>query len=384
MWSDFFPGDGGLDALVNAMVVHDSELFLGGVFANCAGRVANYVARWNGHRWAGVGKGLYIDEYLANYAHALVEDPSTMTLYAGAEYGVYREPNDLDDPNEPWPIMAATNAPVRALVVYQGALYAGGDFTEIAGQALNYIARWDGTAWEEVGGGVGPDPNDANSPPAKVLALTVFDDGLGEPALFVGGTFTYAGPYPDGVPAKRIARWKNGTWSAVGAGVQEPANAEVDALAGWPGGRLFVGGTMTLVGDSVAVRGIAGAQPDANDNWTWSALGAGVLRADGGPGAVHSLAVLDPAGGAALHASGMFRCLALDPNDPNDLTPALRIAKWDGTGWSALASDPNQPGFSGPVSAQATYYDGFGSPGSVFWDRMGRASLTDAQRSGTL
>ncbi len=208
-WSNMFPGDGHLQPAVNALAVHNAELYQGGEFGGCMNRIVNNVARWDAHRWAGVGAGL------AYYVYALVEfdDPNTpegALLFAGAGDGVYQQPDDPNDPNEPWPLVGGSDAPVRALAVFEGALYAGGEFTEIGGEDANYIARWNGTAWEEVGGGVGPDPNDANSPPAKVLALTVFDGGGGE-ALFAGGTFLTAG----GLSAKRIARFRDGTWSAL-------------------------------------------------------------------------------------------------------------------------------------------------------------------------
>ena len=59
------------------------------------------------------------------------------------------------------------------------ALYVGGDFTSAGGVAVNRIARWDGTLWSALDGGV-------NGP---VAALTVYDDGSG-PALCAGGVFS--------------------------------------------------------------------------------------------------------------------------------------------------------------------------------------------------
>jgi hypothetical protein len=204
--------------------------------------------------------------------------------------------------------------------------------------------------WQDVGGGVERDPNDPNGP---VLALTVFDDGGGA-ALFAGGTFLTAG----GVSANRIARWRNDTWAPIGDGIQEPANAEVDALVGWPGSRLYVGGTMTLVGDNVAVRGIAAAERDSNDNWAWFTPGAGVFRASGAAGTVSSLAVLEVGGVGALYVGGQFVSVGTDPNDPNDPSDriaARRIAKWDGGAWS-----PVSDGFGAPPRALTAYNDGFG------------------------
>jgi hypothetical protein len=224
-WSNLFPGDGRFDGPVNAMVLHDGELYFAGEFV-ASMRKVNHIARWNGQRWAGVGKGLYIDEDHRCYAYALVafDDQSGTRLYAGSVDGVFREPNNPDDRNEPWSRVGITDGAVYALATYQGLLYAAGDFTCIRtvdpndanapcdpndpNQVTYHIARWDGAAWEDAGGGLVADPNDLLSP-AKVSVLTVFDDGAGE-ALFVGGTFLHAG----GLTVNRIARWRDGTWSA--------------------------------------------------------------------------------------------------------------------------------------------------------------------------
>ncbi len=359
-WSSMFPGDGHLDGVANALMVHGDELYVAGLFAHCmSSRTVNYVARWNGQRWAGVGEGLWIDNYHASYAYALVpfDDPNLPQgdlLYAGTTDGVFREPNDPSDPNEPWAWIAATDAPVRALAVFEGNLYAAGEFTDIAGEDANYIARWNGTSWEEVGGGVGPDPNDANSPPAKVLALTVFDDGGGE-ALFAGGTFLTAGA----VSAKRVARSRDGTWSALGAGIQGATSTEVDALAAWDAtGRLYVGGNLSFPLDpndpnGPTVRGIAAAHCDPNDTWTWGTLGEGVSTATGASGTVRCLAVLAVDEAEVLYVGGRF-----DFVDGSIL--AGKIALWDGDFWSFLGTYGAE-GFDLSPLALAAYDDGAGS-----------------------
>ena len=369
-WATMFPGDGGLDGTVRAVAVFDAGLYVAGAFQQCMGRDVWYVSRWTGRRWAGVGAGLYCSPVSASvYALVAFDDPNTpeeAALYAGAVDGVYCGPHDPDDPNECWRLVAATDAPVRALAVYQGALYAAGEFTCIRtsdpnnpwvpcdpddpNQAGYHIARWlgPGSAWEVVGIG---DPNDPNTlgMDGPVLALTVFDDGGGE-ALFAGGTFLHAG----GVPASRVARWKNGSWSALGSGIEAPADAAINALAGW-NGRLYVGGKITQAG-GVPVRGIAAAVRDANDAWTWSTCGSGVFLGSGNPGSVTTLAALNVGGAEALYAGGNFVYVGSDPNDANTRSAAKRIAKWDGAAWLALSD-----GFNNPPYALATYNDGHGA-----------------------
>src|SRR5436190_6542462 len=43
---------------------------------------------------------------------------------------------------------------VNALAVYNGELYAGGNFDTAGTAAASYIAKWDGTSWSAVGGGL--------------------------------------------------------------------------------------------------------------------------------------------------------------------------------------------------------------------------------------
>ena len=70
-------------------------------------------------------------------------------------------------------------------------------FTTAGGNAANNIAKWDGTDWSDVSGGMD----------STVLALTVFNN-----QLFAGGHFSHAGA----TPVNRVARW-----NPLGIGVWE-------------------------------------------------------------------------------------------------------------------------------------------------------------------
>ena len=134
------------------------------------------------------------------------------------------------------------NERVYALAVYNGDLIAGGTFTTAGGVSASRIARWNGTTWSSLGGGV----NDS------VCALTVTTNGL-----VAGGYFTSPGPH--------LALWNGTSWSSLGGG----ANGIVEALT-LDAGKLVVGGTFTLVGTTSADN-IA-----KWDGWNWSALDGGV------------------------------------------------------------------------------------------------------------
>ncbi|MFH0981547.1 MAG: hypothetical protein V2A79_08415 [Planctomycetota bacterium] len=222
------------------------------------------------------------------------------------------------------------NSTVYALTVFDDgtgpALYAGGLFTTAGGVPANYIAKWDGTQWSAVGGGMNN----------EVDALTVFDDGTG-PALYAGGNFTTAG----GVTANYIAKWNGVQWSALGSGM----NSGVRALTVFDDGTgpaLYAGGYFTTAG-GVPANFIAKWNPGAPGQW--SALGSGM---GGTVPYVYALTVFDDGTGPALYAGGRFTTAGG--------VPANRIAKWNGTQWSALGS-----GMNNDVWALTVFDDGTGA-----------------------
>ena len=79
-----------------------------------------------------------------------------------------------------------TDAAVRSFAVFDdghgSALYLAGSFITAGDVQARSIARWNGTSWSPVGGGIGSETF------ANVSALAVFDDGSGS-ALYAGGQF---------------------------------------------------------------------------------------------------------------------------------------------------------------------------------------------------
>src|SRR5258705_11738376 len=67
---------------------------------------------------------------------------------------------------------------VNTMIEYNGRLYAAGAFTSTGGVQAKKIARWNGSSWDSVGGGLSSD----------VYALAVYN---GE--LYAGGQFLMAG-----------------------------------------------------------------------------------------------------------------------------------------------------------------------------------------------
>ena len=330
-------GTGTNDSVLGLAVFDDgsgSALYAGGSFSAAGGQTADHFARWDGTAWSPLGTGLN------NVVLDLVvfDDGSGSALYAGGQFttesGLGANYIARWDGSSWTSVGLGLNGSVRALVVFDDgsgpALYAGGDFTTAGGQPASHIARWDGSVWLPLGSGM-------NNP---VSALTVFDDGGGSgPVLYAGGRFTTAG----GKSANRIARWDGAAWSPLGAGLSGGQFPHVNALTVFDDGSgpaLFAGGTFTNAGGHPSNR-VAKWNGSA-----WSPMGSGVNQT------VRTLASIHDAGGAepALYAGGQFTTAGGQS--------ANLIARWDGSGWSALGSEIG--GLFADVSTLIFYDDGSG------------------------
>src|SRR5690242_21947190 len=82
--------------------------------------------------------------------------------------------------------LSGLDGAVRAYATYDDghgpALFVGGSFSFAGEQLVRGIARWDGTRWSSLESGI----------IGSVQALAVYDDG-GGPQLYVGGLFSFAG-----------------------------------------------------------------------------------------------------------------------------------------------------------------------------------------------
>lgn len=175
-----------------------------------------------------------------------------------------------------------------------------------------------------------------------VAALEAYDDGAGT-MLYAGGQFTRAGV----VAATRIAKWNGSQWSALAGLSGEGMNNTVRALAVYDDGTgdaLYVGGWFTTAGGITADRV---AKWDGSD-WTVPGGPSGIGMDNG----LNTLAVYEDGTGSALYAGGWF-------TTAGGIT-VNHIARWDGSGWSALNGSSGF-GTNDYICALAVYDDGTGS-----------------------
>ncbi len=354
----------GFDGGVSVWAVYDegdgARLFAGGEFRQVGVVSAEYLARWDGESWTAVRNASGVELNWPALALAVHDDGSGPKLYAG---GAFSQPGSrvVAWDGSDWMTLGAgdaqgMNSDVYALASYDdgsGAqLYAGGRFDAAGGVTAHGVARWDGSAWQAL---VGPfSPPDTTLENSEIYALQVFDDG-GGPDLYVGGFFDLSV-----TPAQNFARWNGSSWSTVG-GVS-PDNA-VNALAvhdDGGGAALFAGGWFTHLGGL-----------EANRVARWSGSVWSTLDGPAGNGTndiVWALAAYDDGDGPALYAAGLFTQAGG--------SPAERIARWDGSAWSALP-DPSGLGLNGLPLALRSYDDGSGPAlwvGGYFYSAGGRVS----------
>lgn len=152
-----------------------------------------------------------------------------------------------------------------------------------------------------------------------VRALAVSTQGLG-PRVYTAGLITQAG----GVTVNNIAQWDGSAWSGLSTGTDSVVYALSifdDGMGGGPA--LYAAGTFTQAG-SVGTACIA--------KWTgttWWPLGTGIQ----GSSAVALTAFGSSQGQPALYVGGQFTMAGG--------VGANRIAKWNGSSWSALGAGLN-------------------------------------------
>ncbi len=131
---------------IRAMVVYQNELYVAGSFKISGKHYA--LAKWNGNEWISV---LLFDDIFS------------------------------------WP---------QTMIVYNGELYIGGGFTQISGEPMKGIARWNGQTWNPVGQGVD----------GWVRSLCVYNN-----ELYIGGKFSSAG----GLNVENIVKWNGNSYQHV-------------------------------------------------------------------------------------------------------------------------------------------------------------------------
>lgn len=203
--------------------------------------------------------------------------------------------------------------------------------------ANGIIQRSATGVWSALGTGV-----NANS----VTALAYGLDGK----LYAGGDFTLMGGVANTV---RIAYWDGTAWSAMGTGAS--SNTVLTILV-TPDGTVYAGGTFASMGGVANTAGIAKWNGSA-----WSAVGTGVTA-----GTVDVRSLVYGTDGS-VYVTGYFTTMGGVAN-------TSRIAKWNGSAWSALSTGLDTGGEALTVGLDGSIYvtGAFATAGGVSATRIAR------------
>lgn len=191
-----------------------------------------------------------------------------------------------------------------------GTLYAGGQFLTVLGTTSGPLAQWTG-AWGSLPSGSLSDPS---SSPLVTSILFAADQ-----SIYATGSFSRAA----GTLTNHIARYSNGSWGTLGAGLGSYLTTSViqgQSLAQAPNGVVYVGGAFGTAG-AVVTQNIA--------QWngvSFSQVGPNGLGLPANQAFVNTLSVNQSTG--QLFAAGIgWNLLAGSVPIPDNL------AQWNGASW---------------------------------------------------
>lgn len=220
---------------VLAIYEHDGALLIGGRFTRIGDATMRYLAQWDGQAWSPL-------DGLNGPVHDIVEFQDDLIVCGSFAFAGTTAVNGVAAwDGSDWEALDGglnddgTPPTARSLEVFKGELYVGGDnFTGAGSATSKKIARWTGTAWEPLDGGLGD----------GTLFTGVYDMvNVNDASLIVAGHFEIVG----GDSIRNVAQWSGTEWSAMDAqGQDKGPTAPVYAVNVF-GGVPYIGGAFTQV-----------------------------------------------------------------------------------------------------------------------------------------
>jgi hypothetical protein len=231
----------GVNGVIRKLEVIDSNLYAGGTFDRAGNVQVNSLAKWDGNNWSDVNAFPKFDSTSINTVFC-------MAIYQGELYIGGNFDNDTisdivrySNIDNNWEnVGGGMHGGMSGLVdmrIYKNELYISGAFYLLDGNAGNFIQRWDGQTWKDVGGGTTGNLSNPTSN-GQITDMKVHGD-----ELYIAGVFMYAG----GVPAPHVAKWNGTEWCGLGGNFDNNAT-----IVGWCKDTLYIGGGFwTIDGDTV-------------------------------------------------------------------------------------------------------------------------------------
>jgi hypothetical protein len=343
-WSALGSGvSGGTPARVWTIAFHGSDIYVGGIFSSAGGIAANNIAKWDGTQWSALGNGLggVVNDIAIGpngevYAAGSIPDLGHIAKWDGNAWSALGS-------GVSGSAFPGVSTFILDVAVKGNEVYVCGAFASAGGVQANQIAKWTGSQWAALGGGI------TQTNGEWISSIEIFGNNL-----VAGGLFYSIG----NVKTNCIAMWDGTRWSPMG-----PANN--DGLTGFAGDGFWGAWGLAVVGNALYAAGgfeSAGGQPANNlalwNGSAWSGMQSGNARAN------QYFAAVAVSGSAAYVASAGL--LAIGEVVTNS------IAKFENGVWSALGS-----GFDATVqdivaSANGEVYVGghFSAVGDVSANRI--------------
>ena len=371
--NDWQPGFAlpGLDEYPGAAVEFRGELVVEGWLRRAGRQAVSGIARWTATGWQPLGDGIVAGYgiavmndrlYAANWfgggvsmwdgtqwaalPKAPLDEIHVMIVHAGAlvaagQQGQFGRIASFSGGQ--WRVIGGWfDEAVDELGSYRGDLIAGGGFRSCAGAPCGYVARFNGTAWVSLGGGIDP---------MQYGGVKAIAEHRGR--LIVGGWFPGIG----GTEAPGLASWDGSAWSPLAGAPSAYVNdlyvmrgalyvaggilGSLSSVARWDGSNWTSTGSFDVPLALTSFRGDLAAVGNF-----LSGLGAAVLGPDGWTGleqwddTMHGLGT--NAGAADVRSAVLYNgdlVVAggiMFAGDPPGLKRVCGVARWDGRHWSSV------------------------------------------------
>ena len=384
VWSALGTGNGttgnGINSYVYAIGIKDNDVYIGGSFTTGYNSANSSINSFSllvfNSNFSSIGNIFKT----ANTINASAVDGSG-NIYIGGNFKYINNvsanniakwtPSAPGSTNGVWSALGTgttvtgngVDSTVQAIAINGNDVYIGGFFASAYNSdtttaiSANKIAKWNGTSWSALGTGTGTAGNGLNST-GTVFAIAIKDNDV-----YVGGAFSTAyNSVTSIISVNKIAKWNGTSWSTLGGSMSNGAGNTVYAIT-IKDNDVYVGGTFSAVYNS---SGTVNANKIAKWNITnssWSALGTGITTTGNGTnGDVYAIAI----NVNDIYVGGAFSSVYNADGGGVNTIAASRIAKWNGTSWSALGSGSGGNGVNGTnvntiaINGTDVYVGGYG------------------------